>query len=85
VDYLDLPGIAIAQTSLVKGDARCLSIAAASILAKTARDTLMRQLDDQYPGYGFAQHKGYGTFAHRQALAQFGPSPIHRRTFKFKT
>jgi ribonuclease HII len=84
LDYLNLPGVLIPQTSLVKGDARSLSIAAASILAKTARDARMRQLDSQYPGYGFAQHKGYGTFAHRQALAQFGPCLIHRRTFNFK-
>jgi ribonuclease HII len=84
LDYLNLPDVLIPQTSLVKGDARCLSIAAASILAKTARDAWMRQLDLQYPDYGFAQHKGYGTLLHRQALARFGPSPIHRRTFKFK-
>jgi ribonuclease HII len=84
LDYLNLPDVLIPQTSLVKGDARSLAIAAASILAKTARDAWMRQVDHQFPDYGFAQHKGYGTLAHRRALAQFGPSPIHRRTFKFK-
>ncbi|MBN1148123.1 MAG: ribonuclease HII [Anaerolineales bacterium] len=84
VDYLDLPDCPIPQTSLVKGDARCLSIAGASILAKTARDEVLRQLDAQYPGYGFAGHKGYGTLAHRQALARLGPSPAHRRSFRVK-
>jgi ribonuclease HII len=83
LDYLKLPDCPIPQTSLVKGDARSLSIAGASILAKTARDALMRQLDALYPGYGFAAHKGYGTLAHRQALAYLGPSPIHRLSFKY--
>jgi ribonuclease HII len=83
VDYLALPGLAIPQTSLVKGDARSLSIAAASILAKTSRDALMRQLEDQFPGYGFAAHKGYGTLAHRRSLAQLGPCSIHRQSFHF--
>lgn len=81
VDFLVLPEISIPQTSLIKGDARALSIAAASILAKTGRDALLRQLDREYPGYGFARHKGYGTPAHRKALAQLGPSPVHRRSF----
>jgi ribonuclease HII len=62
-----------------------LSIAAASILAKTGRDSLLRQLDREYPGYGFARHKGYGTLAHRMALAQLGPSPVHRLSFAFST
>lgn len=83
LDYLTLDDCALPQTSLVKGDARCLSIAAASICAKTARDARMRQLDEQYPGYGFAVHKGYGTLAHRQALAALGPCPIHRRSFHY--
>lgn len=81
IDYIHLPKVTIPQTCLVKGDARSLSIAGASILAKTARDDLLCQLDTQYPGYGFAAHKGYGTQAHCQALAQLGPSPIHRRSF----
>ncbi len=82
LDYLDLPGDPRPQLSLVKGDARSLSIAAASVLAKTARDALLRELDQQYPGYGFASHKGYGTLEHRLALARLGPCPIHRLTFK---
>ncbi len=82
VDYVKLPESPIPQTSLVKGDARSLSIAAASILAKTARDALLCELDAQYPGYGLAQHKGYATAAHLSALERVGPSPIHRRSFK---
>lgn len=70
------------QTSLIKGDARCLSIAAASILAKVSRDRTMAALALQAPDYGFAQHKGYGTAAHERALRRFGPSPQHRRTFR---
>jgi ribonuclease HII len=81
VDYLEIPGCAIPQTALVKGDARSLSIAAASILAKTARDALLRQLDSQYPGYGFATHKGYGTAAHLAAIQRLGPCPVHRKSF----
>jgi ribonuclease HII len=81
VDFLRLPEIDLPQTPIVKGDQRSLSIAAASILAKTARDALMRTLDSQYPGYGLASHKGYGTLAHCQALQRLGPSPIHRLTF----
>jgi ribonuclease HII len=84
IDYLAMPEIAIPQTCLVKGDARSLSIAGASVLAKTARDELLCQFDVQYPGYGFAAHKGYGTQAHQQALARLGPSPIHRRSFHVK-
>ncbi len=60
------------QQAVIFGDARCLSIAAASIIAKVSRDRWMAQLDERYPGYGFAQHKGYGTAAHRAALAQSG-------------
>jgi len=81
VDYLRLPELPIAQTPLVKGDARSLSIAAASILAKTQRDALLCELEAQYPGYGLAQHKGYATEAHRAALERLGPSPIHRHSF----
>ena len=83
VDYLELPNTSISQTSLVQGDRRSLSIAAASILAKTGRDALLRRLDLEFPGYGFAQHKGYGTLAHRRALVQLGPSPAHRLSFAF--
>jgi ribonuclease HII len=81
LDFLTLPDYAIPQTSLIKGDARCLSIAAASVLAKTERDRLMYDLDLQYPGYGFARHKGYGTPEHLQALQRLGPCPIHRLSF----
>jgi ribonuclease HII len=84
IDFLELPDACIPQTNLVKGDARSLSIAAASVLAKTARDELMTCYDLQYPGYGFAEHKGYGTAAHRRAMLCLGPSPIHRFSFKFK-
>ncbi len=81
VDFLDLPEVRLPQLALVKGDARSLSIAAASVLAKTARDELLVQLDRDFPGYGFARHKGYGTAAHREALARLGPSRIHRRSY----
>ena len=81
---LELPQLEIAQTSLVKGDALCLSIACASILAKTERDALMHELDDLHPGYKLGKHKGYGTQAHRSALKRLGYSSIHRKTFQFK-
>jgi ribonuclease HII len=81
---LELPQLDISQTSLVKGDALCLSIAAASVLAKTTRDELMRDLDLQYEGYGLGKHKGYGTRAHRLAMKRMGVSPIHRKTFQVK-
>jgi ribonuclease HII len=81
IDYLSLPEIPIPQTSLVKGDARCYSIAAASILAKTTRDHFCDELASQYPGYGFDLHKGYGTRFHLEALARLGPAPVHRRSF----
>ena len=81
---LELPEFDIPQTSLVKGDARSLSIASASVLAKTSRDALMRELDEQYPGYGLGQNKGYGTQAHRSAMVRLGYSPIHRKTFSLK-
>jgi ribonuclease HII len=81
---LELPELDVSQTALVKGDQRSLSIASASILAKTARDSLMFELDAEYPEYGFSRHKGYGTLLHRAKVWQFGPSPIHRKTFKIK-
>ena len=81
---LELPESELPQTSLPKGDARCLSIASASVLAKTTRDALMRELDTQYPGYGLGQNKGYGTQAHRIAMMRRGYSAIHRKTFSFK-
>ena len=70
------------QRAFVKGDQRSHGIAAASVLAKVTRDRRMVALDATYPGYGFAQHKGYPTAAHRDALRRLGPSPIHRRTFR---
>lgn len=81
---LELPQLDISQTSIVKGDAHCLSIACASILAKTERDALMRELDERHPGYGLAKHKGYGTQAHRSALRRLGLSSVHRKTFRVK-
>ncbi len=80
-DYLIFPNIALPQTALVKGDRLSLSVAAASVLAKTARDALMREADGSYPGYGFARHKGYGTSLHRQAIQQMGLCGIHRKSF----
>jgi ribonuclease HII len=81
---LELPEHDIPQTSLVRGDSRSLSIASASVLAKTTRDALMRELDEQYPGYSLGQNKGYGTQAHRSAMMQLGYSPVHRKTFSLK-
>ncbi|KAF0106862.1 MAG: ribonuclease HII [Anaerolineaceae bacterium] len=80
-DYLIFPEISLPQTALVKGDQRSLSVAAASVLAKTARDAWMREAETRHPGYGFAQHKGYGTQAHRSALMRLGRCEIHRKTF----
>jgi ribonuclease HII len=81
LDALLLPGVALPQRSIIKGDALCLSIAAASIVAKVTRDRLMLELHEQYPLYGFAQHKGYGTEAHLAALQAYGACPIHRQSF----
>ena len=81
LDYLFLPDYACPQTSLVKGDARSLSIAGASILAKTSRDALLRQLDIQHPGYNFAGNKGYCTPEHVHALKNLGPCDVHRFSF----
>ena len=81
IDALILPAEDLPQTSLYKGDARSLSIAAASVLAKTGRDDCMRALDTEYPAYGFARHKGYGTRQHLAALQRQGPCSIHRNSF----
>ena len=81
LDYLFLPDTAHPQTSLMKGDARSLSIAAASIFAKTTRDAVLCELDARYPGYDFSRNKGYGTEYHLNALIHLGPSPAHRHTF----
>ena len=74
-------GIAVPSRCIVKGDARCASIAAASILAKVTRDRYMRELAERYPQYGFERHKGYGTAAHYAALREYGPCPAHRPSF----
>ena len=81
VDAIDRLDVAGEVRGIVHGDALCYSIAAASILAKVTRDRLMRELDAQYPQYGFAKNKGYGTAEHIAALRQYGPCPAHRRTF----
>lgn len=81
VDARTIPGIETPQTALVGGDGRDGSIAAASIIAKVHRDALMRRFDDEYPGYGFSRHVGYGTPLHLEALSRLGASPIHRRSF----
>ncbi len=81
VDGLPVPGLPVPAEFLVKGDARCAAIAAASIFAKVRRDEIMRTAAIAYPEYGFAHHKGYGTAAHLAALRQHGPCPLHRRSF----
>jgi ribonuclease HII len=81
IDHLQLPNLEINQTALTKGDRDVLSISAASIVAKVARDEIMMELDSLYPDYGFSHHKGYGTLEHRRSLEEFGPSVIHRKTF----
>jgi ribonuclease HII len=81
VDARRIPAVDCPQMSLIKGDARSYSIAAASIIAKVTRDGLMQDLDTLYPHYGFARHMGYGTREHLTALARYGPSPVHRRSF----
>jgi ribonuclease HII len=80
-DFVALPALACPQKNLVAGDARCATVAAASIVAKVTRDRIMLDLDKQFPEYGFAQHKGYGTPEHLAVLDRLGPCPIHRRTF----
>jgi ribonuclease HII len=81
VDALTIPGLDVEQRAIVKGDARSVSIAAASIVAKVARDALMRDLDHEHPGYGLARNMGYGSEGHRDALRRLGPSSVHRRSF----
>ena len=80
-DAVTISGVDIMQVPIIKGDAKSVSIAAASILAKVTRDRMMAEYDQIYPEYGFAKHKGYGTAAHIAALKEYGPCPIHRRTF----
>ena len=82
IDGLDRVALPLPQRALVRGDQAVASIAAASIIAKVTRDQLMEEYDWQFPSYGFAQHKGYGTAAHLIALSRLGPCAIHRRTFR---
>lgn len=81
VDGKDVPGLDLPVITLVDGDSRCLSVAAASIVAKVTRDRIMNEMDGLYPAYSFAQNKGYGTRDHLEALRRHGPSSIHRLTF----
>ena len=80
-----LPESPLPQTAIVKGDQISLSVAAASVLAKTSRDTLMCKMDARYPGYGLERNKGYGTQTHRTAMVRLGYSPVHRKSFSLKT
>jgi len=82
IDYMRLPEVPLPQKGIKDGDNLCFSIACASIVAKVTRDRLMAELDKTYPGYGLAQHKGYGTKEHLSCLRRLGPSPIHRQSFK---
>jgi ribonuclease HII len=83
IDARTIPGVSIPQNSFFKGDGINFSIAAASIIAKTHRDRIMEKLETMYPGYGFAQHKGYGTPEHQNAIRGLGPCPVHRMSFPF--
>lgn len=80
-DAVTIPGLPMEQVSIIKGDGKSVSIAAASVLAKVTRDHMMEEYDILFPQYGFAKHKGYGTAAHITALKEYGPCPIHRRSF----
>ena len=81
VDGNRMPALGVETRTIVKGDSLSASIAAASILAKVSRDRLMDQIDEIYPQYGFAKHKGYGTALHVEMLKNYGPCPVHRRSF----
>ena len=80
-DAVTIPGVDIPQVPIIKGDAKSISIGAASIMAKVYRDRMMIEYDNMYPGYGFASNKGYGSKEHMEALQKIGPSPIHRQSF----
>ena len=82
IDGNRLPRLGCEARAIVKGDAKCLTIAAASIIAKVTRDRIMIAMEREHPGYGFARHKGYGTPEHKEALERLGVSPVHRRSFK---
>ena len=81
LDAITLPQVSIPQKAIIRGDSLCISISAASIVAKVTRDNLMKAEDEVYPGYGFAQHKGYGTPGHMRSLETLGPCAIHRHSF----
>jgi ribonuclease HII len=81
IDYVHLPETSLPQKGITDGDSLCFSIASASIIAKVTRDRLVVMMDRDYPGYGFAEHKGYGTRGHLECLRQKGPCPLHRRSF----
>lgn len=80
-DAVTIPEVTIRQVPIIKGDAKSISIAAASIIAKVTRDRLMTEYEKTYPGYGFAANKGYGSAEHIAAIRELGPTPIHRRSF----
>ena len=82
IDAVELPKLSMPSKSIIKGDAKSASIAAASILAKVTRDRLMNEYDAAYPNYGFAKHKGYGTREHIEAIRKYGVSPLHRKSFE---
>ncbi|PYS85936.1 MAG: ribonuclease HII, partial [Acidobacteria bacterium] len=82
IDALQLKLVCLPQKAIIKGDSISYSIAAASVIAKTYRDGLMTELDSQFPQYGFAEHKGYGAASHRAAIKEYGPCPLHRKTFR---
>ena len=82
IDAVQLNDLPIEQQSIIKGDSKSISIAAASIVAKVTRDSMMKKLHEQYPMYHFNSNMGYGTKEHLEALKQFGPSPVHRKSFK---
>lgn len=81
IDAFTIPGLEIPSKSIIQADLRVKSVAAASVIAKVERDLKMHELDKEFPGYGFANHKGYGTKEHQTALAKLGPSPIHRMSY----
>ena len=81
VDAFPIPGLSMKQIPIIKGDAKSASIAAASIVAKVKRDRFMVEMDEKYPGYGFAKNKGYGSKDHIEALKKMGPCEIHRKSF----
>lgn len=82
VDGPHKPPVTFPCTAIINGDSKSISVASASIIAKVIRDEIMLKFDEEYPQYGFAKHKGYGTKAHRQAIEKFGPCPIHRKSFQ---